>query len=792
MDIPPPQLEIKLARPQCPDDWEVRKATIVQLWEDANLVKLVETMKTEHGEDQYKNQFKKWKLNKNVPGKKMEAIVRIQKRRLDNEEKESEFHFRGKPVPPEKIDRWKNKKHKSGEEEVVSPNYSLAASTPSGVSYSTPASPVSTPSSHSAQDPFSPGRVQGFPSSPGPTGLDFSSLSISVGDTVTVGSGSVAGQPFHQPGQRYDWMGYPQLGISRSDPLPLQLQSLGMNHSMAAAASDASILNGPFSNKFPQMPVEKSSDPDTPIAHAVEMDDYSSLPATTMETEAHHGEEGSVGGTELIVIDDISNGEIAPFDVAGIEADTESISSDGTENPLEIATQDPTEDPIALRAVHPYEEQLLRNLGNNPSCIATSEVYDRPGLEQRKTAVSGKDQRRRLLDGDDDASGVIEINRDEFYSSDSDRSTDSLAHITESEYQRGIDEGMDCRAHISQEPDPNKALRAAARRGDVCLVNTLLVGRPQIDTRSERGMTALHFAAFNGHVDVAVTLLEKGAKVDAKAEGDIDIPFKVFGVNKFLTMVGPEAIHLAIARRHMRAISALLEYQADIDAVDQDGQTPLICAVHLGFDGLVSFLLDSGAHMELEDRYGQTPLSLAAMNGHETIAKLLVENGGKFDAMEYHGWTPLSLASENGHEAIVKLLVKNGANIEREDRYGRTPLSLAAMNGHETIAKLLVENGANIEAIEYNGQTPLSLASENGHKAIVKLLVKNGADIEREDGDGQTPVSLAAMNGHETIAKLLVEDGANIELEGRCGRTPLSLAAMNGHGTTVKLLQPSL
>ncbi|RYP17992.1 hypothetical protein DL765_004211 [Monosporascus sp. GIB2] len=718
MDIPPPQLEIKLARPQCPDDWEARKATIIELWKGASLIKLIETMKTEHGflatEDQYKNQFKKWKLNKNVPGKKMEAIVRIRKRRLENEEKETEFHFRGKPVPPEKICRWENKRHKSGEEEVVSPNHSLAASTPSGISYSTPSSPGSTTSSHSAQDPFSPGRVPGYPSSPGPTGLDFSSLSISVGDNGTVGSGSVAGQPFHQPGQQYGWMSYPELGISRSDPLPLQAQSLGMKHSIGPPASDASILNGPFSNEFPQMPVEKSSDPGTPIAHPVKTDDYSFSLAATMETEAHQEQDYPISTIELMV-DDILNDEAAPFDVAGIESDTESISSDGTEIPLKIATQGPTEDPVAPRAVHPYEEQLLRNLGDNPFRTATSEAYHRPEFDQPKTVVSGKNQRRQLLDGDDDASSVIEITRDEFYSSDSDRSTDSLTQI-----------------------NPSKALRAAARRGDVCLVNTLLVGRPEIDARSERGMTALHFAAFNGHVDVVVTLLEKGAKVDAKTDGDIDIPFKTFGVKKFLTMVGPEAIHLAIAGRNMPAISALLEHQANIDAVDQDSKTPLLCAVHLGLDGLVSFLLDSGAGMELKDGYGRTALSLAATNGYEAIVKLLVENGANIEAME-HGQTPLLLAATNGHEAVVKLLVENGANIEVGEYHGQTPLSLASKNGYEAIVKLLVENGANIEAMGYYGQTPLSLASENGHEAIVELLVEKKASMVLENRGGRTP-----------------------------------------------------
>lgn len=57
----------------------------------------------------------------------MKAIVRIQKRRRKNEDKETEFSFREKPVPREKIERWL-KRQKSGEEEVASPNLSLTGS----------------------------------------------------------------------------------------------------------------------------------------------------------------------------------------------------------------------------------------------------------------------------------------------------------------------------------------------------------------------------------------------------------------------------------------------------------------------------------------------------------------------------------------------------------------------------------------------------------------------------------------------------------------------------------------
>jgi hypothetical protein len=65
-------------------------------------------------ERQYKTRFKKWKLEKNIDSKTMEAIVQKQKRRREDENKETEFSHRGRPVLQEKIDRWQ-KRQKSGE-----------------------------------------------------------------------------------------------------------------------------------------------------------------------------------------------------------------------------------------------------------------------------------------------------------------------------------------------------------------------------------------------------------------------------------------------------------------------------------------------------------------------------------------------------------------------------------------------------------------------------------------------------------------------------------------------------
>jgi hypothetical protein len=55
---------------------------------------------------QYKDQIKKWGLNKNIQTHEMEAIIRKQQNRLLESGKLSAFRIRKRPVPPGKISRY--------------------------------------------------------------------------------------------------------------------------------------------------------------------------------------------------------------------------------------------------------------------------------------------------------------------------------------------------------------------------------------------------------------------------------------------------------------------------------------------------------------------------------------------------------------------------------------------------------------------------------------------------------------------------------------------------------------
>lgn len=73
-----------------------------------------------------------------------------------------------------------------------------------------------------------------------------------------------------------------------------------------------------------------------------------------------------------------------------------------------------------------------------------------------------------------------------------------------------------------------------------------------------------------------------------------------------------------------------LEKGSNIEAMSEDGQTPLWQAALKGYEGIVKMLLEEGANIEARDRNGETPLRRAASWGHEGTVKILRENGAEF------------------------------------------------------------------------------------------------------------------------------------------------------------------
>ena len=165
---------------------------------------------------------------------------------------------------------------------------------------------------------------------------------------------------------------------------------------------------------------------------------------------------------------------------------------------------------------------------------------------------------------------------------------------------------------------------------------------------------------------------------------------------------------------------------------------PILEASSNGDLGKVKSLIEAEANINAKNKDGNTPLHLAAREGHENVVKLLVEAGVDIKAKDKYGNTPLHFAAREGNENMAKLLVDAKAGVNKKNSIGDTPLHFAAGRGHEDVARFLVEAGADVKAKDSWGSTPLDAATRNGHGEVAEFLMNAGENV-RANNNGSVP-----------------------------------------------------
>jgi ankyrin repeat protein len=252
------------------------------------------------------------------------------------------------------------------------------------------------------------------------------------------------------------------------------------------------------------------------------------------------------------------------------------------------------------------------------------------------------------------------------------------------------------------------------------------------------GRTLLLYAAQNGHLEVAMLLLDKGADINVAASD------------------GRTPLHWASSNGHLEVAWLLLEKGADVNTANSSGLVPLHEALRNGHLEVAQILLDKGANVNAAKLYKWTPLHWASSNGHLEVAWLLLDKGADVNAADSDGWMPLYWAESNDHLEVAQLLLDKGTDINAANSSGWVPLYEASRNGHLEIARLLLNKVADIKAAKLYKWTPLHVASNNSHLKVARLLLDKGADVNAADSDGWMPLYWAESNGHLEVARLLL------------------------------------
>jgi uncharacterized protein len=189
----------------------------------------------------------------------------------------------------------------------------------------------------------------------------------------------------------------------------------------------------------------------------------------------------------------------------------------------------------------------------------------------------------------------------------------------------------------------NRRLLAAAEHGDATAAALAIRAGADLETRDERGRTALLRAVTEDRLAVARLLVHLGADPDALDEQH-DTPWLVTGVTGSVDMLevllpaqpdltirnrfGGTSLIPASERGHVGYVRRVVRTDIDTNHVNDLGWTALLEAVILGdgskrYQQIVTILLDAGANPRIADRQGVTPLQHAERRGQREVARIL-------------------------------------------------------------------------------------------------------------------------------------------------------------------------
>ncbi len=323
-------------------------------------------------------------------------------------------------------------------------------------------------------------------------------------------------------------------------------------------------------------------------------------------------------------------------------------------------------------------------------------------------------------------------------------------------------------------------------------VKALIAQGAKIDMEAENGMTALHLAASRGYFTMCQELLDRGADKKAKTK-DGKTPLALTTNRQIISLlqgtpptkldIDDTLIALVDNATYGFLANELRDLKSNPNKVATNASDPgfnrgtaLHHAAKLGNQAIMEVLLAREADVNAEDANGQTPLCIAARQGNVEIVKMLLNYRANVYLPNSDVLTPLQLAADRGHLEVVKVLLQAGADINTSND-SMSPLYMAAEEKRLEVVKFLLEKGADVNFQSSFNKSVLYIAVAQGHTAIVKELLRHKTLVlDAPNFNGTTPLHLAAINGYLDIVQALVEAGANVSAKDKGGKTPFAVA----------------
>ncbi|KAI8915533.1 ankyrin repeat-containing domain protein [Gorgonomyces haynaldii] len=175
------------------------------------------------------------------------------------------------------------------------------------------------------------------------------------------------------------------------------------------------------------------------------------------------------------------------------------------------------------------------------------------------------------------------------------------------------------------------------------------------------------------------------------------------------------ALHYAAEEGHLQVCKALVLLKADPSIKNQEGMAALEIARVLQYQEIVSFLTSISTNQP-EPINNDKPLVKQPVEP-EPVKKRVLSAEEQQDFND-----KLLKAATNGALQECKDLLEKGADVNGKDNDGWTPLHRAAWSGRKGVCHLLVSKGADVRARNNNGKTAGDLAQEEKYPEVYEYL----------------------------------------------------------------------
>lgn len=136
---------------------------------------------------------------------------------------------------------------------------------------------------------------------------------------------------------------------------------------------------------------------------------------------------------------------------------------------------------------------------------------------------------------------------------------------------------------------------------------------------------------------------------------------------------------------------------------------------------LMRLFLSRGADINRVNDNGESALALAAWRGQSKAVQWLIDRGARINAGPKQ-WSALHYAAFAGHAELVDNLMAQGADINAQTTNGSSVLMMAVYEGREDIARKLIEKGADRTVKNDWGDGALEWAMRHNRLGLARMV----------------------------------------------------------------------